>query len=208
MLTEDKQRASLLAEAQALLQQELSEHRAVFEATALMLGGPFVETLDILERGVRGGGKLLLFGNGGSAADAQHIAAELIVRYKTDRAAISAIALTTDSSTLTACGNDMGFDALFERQIEALGRQGDVAVAISTSGNSANVLRGLHQATSMGLKTVGLTGGTGGKMRGVCDALIIVPSTVTARIQELHGMIGHVLCKALERRLGLVEAAP
>jgi D-sedoheptulose 7-phosphate isomerase len=116
--------------------------------------------------------------------------------------------LTTDSSTLTACGNDMGFDALFERQIEALGRQGDVAVAISTSGNSANVLRGLHRAASMGLKTVGLTGGTGGKMRGVCDALIIVPSTVTARIQELHGMIGHVLCKALERRLGLVEAAP
>jgi len=208
MLTEDKQRASLLAEAQALLQQELSEHRAVFEATALMLGGPFVETLDILERGVRSGGKLLLFGNGGSAADAQHIAAELIVRYKTDRAAISAIALTTDSSTLTACGNDMGFDALFERQIEALGRQGDVAVAISTSGNSANVLRGLHQARSMGLKTVGLSGGTGGKMRSLCDALIIVPSTVTARIQELHGMIGHVLCKALERRLGLVKAAP
>jgi D-sedoheptulose 7-phosphate isomerase len=208
MLTDDKQRASLLAEAQSLLQQELSEHRAVFEATALMLGGPFVETLDILERGVRGGGKLLLFGNGGSAADAQHIAAELVVRYKTDRAAISAIALTTDSSTLTACGNDMGFDALFERQIEALGRQGDVAVAISTSGNSANVLRGLHQARSMGLKTVGLTGGTGGKMRSVCDALIIVPSTVTARIQELHGMIGHVLCKALEQRLGLVNAAP
>jgi len=208
MLTDDKQRASLLAEAQALLQQELSEHRAVFEATALMLGGPFVETLDILERGVRSGGKLLLFGNGGSAADAQHIAAELIVRYKTDRAAISAIALTTDSSTLTACGNDMGFDALFERQIEALGRPGDVAVAISTSGNSANVLRGLHQARSMGLKTVGLTGGTGGKMHSVCDALIIVPSTVTARIQELHGMIGHVLCKALEQRLGLVNAAP
>jgi D-sedoheptulose 7-phosphate isomerase len=208
MLTDDKQRASLLAEAQALLQQELSEHRAVFEATALMLGGPFVETLDILERGVRSGGKLLLFGNGGSAADAQHIAAELVVRYKSDRAAISAIALTTDSSTLTACGNDMGFDALFERQIEALGRPGDVAVAISTSGNSANVLRGLHQARSMGLKTVGLTGGTGGKMHSVCNALIIVPSTVTARIQELHGMIGHVLCKALEQRLGLVNAAP
>jgi D-sedoheptulose 7-phosphate isomerase len=208
MLTDDKQRASLLAEAQVLLQQELSEHRAVFEATALMLGGPFVETLDILERGVRGGGKLLLFGNGGSAADAQHIAAELVVRYKSDRAAISAIALTTDSSTLTACGNDMGFDALFERQIEALGRQGDVAVAISTSGNSANVLRGLRQARSMGLKTVGLTGGTGGKMRTACDALIIVPSAVTARIQELHGMIGHVLCNALEQRLGLVNAAP
>jgi D-sedoheptulose 7-phosphate isomerase len=204
MVTDNRQSAS---EAEALLLQELNEHRTVFEATALMLARPFIETLDILERGVRGGGKLLLFGNGGSAADAQHIAAELIVRYQADRAAIAAIALTTDSSTLTACGNDMGFDALFERQIEGLGRQGDVAVALSTSGNSPNVLKGLDRARSMGLKTVGLTGGTGGKMRGACDALIVVPSTVTARIQEMHGMIGHVLCKALERRLGLVDAA-
>ena len=204
MVTDNRQSAS---EAEALLLQELNEHRTVFEATALMLGRPFIETLDILERGVRGGGKLLLFGNGGSAADAQHIAAELIVRYQADRAAIAAIALTTDSSTLTACGNDMGFDALFERQIEGLGCQGDVAIALSTSGNSPNVLKGLDRARSMGLKTVGLTGGTGGKMRGACDALIVVPSTVTARIQEMHGMIGHVLCKALERRLGLVDAA-
>jgi D-sedoheptulose 7-phosphate isomerase len=198
----------LLPAAEALLQQELNEHRRVFEATALMLARPFVEALDILDRAVRSGGKLLLFGNGGSAADAQHIAAELIVRYQADRAAISAIALTTDTSTLTACGNDMGFDALFERQIEALGRKGDAAVAISTSGNSANVLRGLDRARAMGLKTVGLTGGTGGKMRSACDAVIVVPSTVTARIQELHGLIGHMLCKALEQRLGLVTAGP
>ena len=208
MSIDNSQSTLLVAAAQALLQQELSEHRRVFEATALMLGRPFVETLDILERAVRGGGKLLLFGNGGSAADAQHIGAELIVRYQADRAAISAIALTTDTSTLTACGNDMGFDALFERQIEALGRKGDAAVAISTSGNSANVLRGLDRARSMGLKTVGLTGGTGGKMRSACDAVIVVPSTVTARIQELHGLIGHMLCKALEQRLGLVTAGP
>jgi D-sedoheptulose 7-phosphate isomerase len=207
MLTDNRQSALLLA-AEALLLQELAEHRMVFEATALMLGRPFVEALDILDRGVRNGGKLLLFGNGGSAADAQHIAAELIVRYKADRAAISAIALTTDTSTLTACGNDLGFDAVFERQIEGLGRKGDVAVAISTSGNSPNVIKGLERARSMGLKTVGLTGGTGGKMRSVCDSLIVVPSTVTARIQELHGMIGHVLCKALEQRLGLVSAEP
>jgi D-sedoheptulose 7-phosphate isomerase len=205
MSIENRQIALLLAEAEALLLQELSEHRTVFEATALMLSRPFAETLDILDRGVRSGGKVLLFGNGGSAADAQHIAAELIVRYHADRAAISAIALTTDSSTLTACGNDLGFDALFERQIEGLGRKGDVAVAISTSGNSVNVIKGLDRARSMGLKTVGLTGGTGGKMRSVCDALIVVPSTVTARIQEIHGMIGHVLCKALEQRLGLVK---
>jgi D-sedoheptulose 7-phosphate isomerase len=204
----DNSQSALLPAAEALLQQELNEHRMVFEATALMLGRPFVETLDILDRAVRSGGKLLLFGNGGSAADAQHIAAELIVRYQADRAAISAIALTTDTSTLTACGNDLGFDALFERQIEGLGRKGDVAVAISTSGNSANVLRGLNRARSMGLTTVGLTGGTGGKMCNACDTVIVVPSTVTARIQELHGVIGHMLCKALEQRLGLVTAGP
>jgi D-sedoheptulose 7-phosphate isomerase len=204
MLQELGTRTAMSSEAEALLQQELSEHRTAFEATAQMLRDPFLDTLDILERGVRRGGKLLLFGNGGSAADAQHIAAELIIRYKTDRAAISAIALTTDSSALTACGNDLGFDALFERQVEGLGRSGDVAVGISTSGNSANVLKGLVQARAMGLQTVGLSGGDGGQMRNVCDALIVVPSSVTARIQEMHITIGHVLCKALERRLGLV----
>jgi D-sedoheptulose 7-phosphate isomerase len=181
----------------------LTEHRTAFEATAQMLVGPFVETLEILVEAVRHGGKLLLFGNGGSAADAQHIAAELIIRYKADRPAIAAIALTTDSSTLTACGNDLGFEALFERQIEGLGRAGDVAIGISTSGNSPNVLRALTRAKHMGLKTVGLTGGTGGRVGGLCDAAIIVPSAVTARIQEMHITIGHILCKALEQRLGL-----
>jgi D-sedoheptulose 7-phosphate isomerase len=204
MLQKSLPNPSFLGEPAVLLQQELGEHRSAFEAMAQMLTQPFIETLAILEHGVRRGGKLLLFGNGGSAADAQHIAAELIIRYKADRAAISAIALTTDTSALTACGNDLGFDALFERQIEGLGREGDVAVGISTSGNSANVLRGLSQARAMGLPTVGLTGGTGGQMHGLCDALIVVPSSVTARIQEMHITVGHVLCKALEQRLGLV----
>jgi D-sedoheptulose 7-phosphate isomerase len=204
MLQKSPPRMSFPTELEALLQQELAEHRGAFEATVQMLTRPFIETLEILEHGVNRGGKLVLFGNGGSAADAQHIAAELIIRYKADRAPIAAIALTTDSSTLTACGNDLGFDALFERQIEGLGRQDDVAVGISTSGNSANVLKGLSRARAMGLRTVGLTGGTGGQMRGVCDALIVVPSSVTARIQEMHITIGHVLCKALEQRLGLV----
>jgi D-sedoheptulose 7-phosphate isomerase len=190
--------------AEALLERELKDHRDAFEATAGMLGGLFAQVLAILEQGVRRGGKVLLFGNGGSAADAQHIAAELIIRYKTDRPAIAAIALTTDSSALTACGNDIGFEALFERQVEGLGREHDVAVGLSTSGNSANVIRGLKQARAMGLKTVGLTGGTGGQMHKVCDALIVVPSTVTARIQEMHILIGHMLCKGLEERLGLV----
>jgi D-sedoheptulose 7-phosphate isomerase len=192
------------AGAQVLLNEELAGHRCAFEATAAMLDGPFLRALEIVERGLRRGGKLLLFGNGGSAADAQHIAAELIVRYKTDRPAISAIALTTDSSALTACGNDLGFDAIFERQIAGLGRMNDVACGISTSGRSANVLRGLRQAKGMGLHTVGMTGGLGGDMAGCCDALIVVPSTETARVQEMHTMIGHVLCKALEQRLGLV----
>lgn len=204
MLKTDRPGASVMADAETLLLQELTEHRSAFEATANMLTRPFIEALEILERSVRNGGKLLLFGNGGSAADAQHIAAELIIRYKTHRAAISAIALTTDSSALTACGNDLGFEALFERQIEGLGREGDVAVGISTSGKSTNVLRGLRQARAMKLRTVGLSGGTGGEMGSVCDALIVVPSAVTARIQEMHITIGHVLCKALEQRLGLV----
>src|ERR1700686_1655410 len=155
MLHESLPSTSLLWEPAVLFQRELGAHRSAFDATVQMLSQPFIETLAILEHGVRRGGKLLLFGNGGSAADAQHIAAELIIRYKADRAAISAIALTTDSSTLTACGNDMGFDALFERQIEGLGRKGDVAVAISTSGNSPNVLKGLRRAKALGLRTVG-----------------------------------------------------
>jgi D-sedoheptulose 7-phosphate isomerase len=191
-------------DAAALLAQELQEHREAFESTAQMLSHPFAETLELLERSVRHGGKLLLFGNGGSAADAQHIAAELVIRYKADRSPIAAIALTTDSSALTACGNDLGFDAIFERQVEAVGRANDVAVGISTSGNSPNVLKGLRQARAMGLKTVGLTGAGGGQMPSLCDALIVVPSSVTARIQEMHITIGHVLCKALEQRLGLV----
>jgi D-sedoheptulose 7-phosphate isomerase len=191
-------------DAEALMRQELAEHRAAFDATAAMLSGPFVETLRILERGLRRGGKLLLFGNGGSAADAQHIAAELMVRYQANRAAISAIALTTDSSAVTACGNDIGFDAIFERQVAGLGRVNDVAFGISTSGKSANVLRGLRQARAMGMHTVGLTGAEGGDMPGTCDALIVVPSVQTPRIQEMHITIGQMLCKALEQRLGLV----
>jgi D-sedoheptulose 7-phosphate isomerase len=188
-----------------LLGVELEEHRQVFEATVRMLEAPFAAVLAIVERSLRGGGKLLLFGNGGSAADAQHIAAELVIRYKTDRPAIAALALTTDSCALTACANDMGFEAIFERQIEGLGRPDDVALGISTSGNSPNVLRGLRRARGMGLKTVGLSGGTGGQMPLLCDAVIVVPSPVTARIQEMHITIGHILCKSLELRLGLVK---
>jgi len=183
---------------------EFEEHKSVTNVTMSAVRGGFVAALSIMEHSLRQGGKLLFFGNGGSAADAQHIVAELVVRYKSNRAAVAAIALTTDSSILTACGNDLGFDALFERQIEAIGRPGDVAFGISTSGKSPNVLRALRQARSQGMQTVGLTGGTGGELGSICDATMTVPSPVTARIQEMHIMLGHMLCVALEARLGLV----
>ncbi len=189
----------------AFMRGELAEHRQVFEATAASIGRSFVSALELIEAGIRGGGKLLLFGNGGSAADAQHIAAECVIRYKTDRPAIAAIALTTDSSALTACGNDMGFDAIFARQVDALARSGDVAVGLSTSGNSPNVIAGLAQARAKGVKTIGLTGAGGGRMVEVCDVVISVPSNVTARIQEMHILVGHMLCKSLEQCLGLVD---
>jgi D-sedoheptulose 7-phosphate isomerase len=204
MLNAEEQSAVEESQIDEIFKHEFEQHKSVVDATARAVRRDFGLTLAILEQSVRQGGKLLFFGNGGSAADAQHIAAELVIRYKKDRKAIAAMALTTDTSTLTACGNDMGFDALFERQIEALGRPGDVAIGISTSGKSPNVLRGLRQARNGGLKTVGLAGGTGGEMATTCDAMIIIPSPVTARIQEMHITIGHMLCVALETRLGLV----
>lgn len=186
------------------MQSELAEHRQVFEATQAAIGSSFILACDLIEASIRSGGKLLTFGNGGSAADAQHIASELVIRYKQDRAPIAAISLTTDTSALTACGNDFGFDALFARQVDALGRSGDVAIGISTSGNSQNVIQGLVQARSKGMRTIALTGGARGQLTELCDVIISVPSAVTARIQEMHILIGHMLCKALEQRLGLV----
>ena len=190
-----------------LWHKELEEHRSTVEATTSGAAQSFCDAIGILESSIRSGGKILLFGNGGSAADAQHIAAELVVRYKSNRLPIAAVALTTDTSTLTACANDLGYDAIFERQIEAIGRKGDVAFAISTSGRSVNVLKALQQARSMGLHSIGLTGGIGGEMRDACETLIVVPSTITSRIQEMHITIGHMVCRALEERLGLVQPA-
>ena len=193
-------------ELDAFLSAEAAEHRESFESCMAGLQGPFAQTLAVWEASIRRGGKLLIFGNGGSAGNAQHIAAELVIRYKTDRAAIAAVALTVDVSTLTAAGNDMGFDAVFSRQVQGLGRPGDVAVGISTSGRSPNVLAALQEARRRNLATTGLIGGDGGPMRALCDAAIVVPSTVTARVQEMHLLVSHMLCKALEVRLGLVQA--
>ena len=188
----------------AFVRAEFEEHRAVCEGVQEGLAPSLGSILDLAERSIRSGGKLLLIGNGGSAADAQHIAAELVIRYREDRVPIAAIALTTDSSTLTACGNDLGFDNLFARQVEALGRSGDTLIAISTSGKSANVISALRQARAMKLHTVGFTGADGGNMCELCDALLVVPSRTTARVQEMHIFVAHVLCKALETKLGLV----
>lgn len=185
-------------------QSEFDEHAACMQATRAQLAPDFAALLDAAAQTIEGGGKILFFGNGGSAADAQHLATELTVRYKKDRAPIAAIALTTDTSALSAIGNDFGFEFLFSRQVEALGRKGDLAIGISTSGNSANVIRALESCRAIGIKTVGFTGETGGKMPPLCDILLNVPCKTTARIQEMHIMLGQMLCGALEMKLGLV----
>ena len=148
---------------------------------------------------LKGGGKILIFGNGGSAADAQHIAAELTGRYKKERRGLSAIALSTDTSALTAIGNDYGYSDVFSRQYEALPRKNELAWGISTSGNSQNVLKALKLAQQMGCKTLGFSGRDGGEMVGLCDVLLIAPSSDTPRIQEMHILMGHILCDLIER---------
>src|SRR5690242_1995142 len=188
----------------AFFRSEFAEHESVLEAALAQCEAPFAALVAAALAAIRGGGKILLFGNGGSAGDAQHLATELTVRYVKDRAPIAAIALTTDTSALTAIGNDFGFDHLFARQVAALGKKGDVAIGISTSGNSPNVLNALTECRKLGITTVGFTGKTGGKMPPLCDIMLNVPSTTTARIQEMHITLGQMLCGALEINLGLV----
>ncbi len=147
---------------------------------------------------IKAGNKILIFGNGGSAADAQHIAAELVGRYKTERRGLPAIALSTDTSALTAIGNDYGYDRVFDRQVEALANEGDLLIGISTSGNSANVNNALKRGKELGCKTIGFSGKGGGEMNGLCDLNIVVPSDDTPRIQEMHIMIGHILCQGID----------
>ena len=150
---------------------------------------------------LKAGGKLLLFGNGGSAADAQHIAAELIGRFARERQALPAIALTTDTSAITALANDYSFERTFARQVEALCDRRDVVLAISTSGQSPNVIAGVEAASQRGASTIGLTGAPGGRLRDTCDQCICVPSQETARIQEGHTLVAHILCEIVEREL-------
>lgn len=145
--------------------------------------------------------KIMFCGNGGSAADSQHLSAELIGRYKKNRKPLSSISLTTDTSALTAISNDFSFNDIFSRQVEALGNKGDVLYAISTSGNSENIIKAIHQATENGLITIGLTGKNNGKIENICDCIIRVPATSPDRIQEMHIAIGHIICEIIEDTL-------
>ena len=184
---------------------EFAEHLAVAQATSQQLREPFLKMVDACVSTIRAGRKIFFFGNGGSAADAQHLATELTIRYKKDREPIAAIALTTDTSALTAAGNDLGFDNIFARQLAALGQRGDVAIGITTSGRSPNVIKAFETARKLGVVTVAFTGGTGGNILPHADHVLLVPSTVTARIQEMHITLGQMLCGALEIELGLVS---
>jgi D-sedoheptulose 7-phosphate isomerase len=188
---------------EAFFKAEFAEHHDVARHSEATLSGGFAALVRACTKSIRAGGKLMFFGNGGSAADAQHLATELTIRYKRDRAAIAAIALTTDSSALTAAGNDLGFEQIFARQIEALGKPGDVLIAISTSGKSPNVIAALKQARSMRLVTAAFGGKGGGEMAPLADHLLLVPTATTARIQEMHILLGQMLCAALEIELGL-----
>lgn len=185
-------------------ESELAEHARVVVATREKLAEPFAKLVEVCTNAVRREGKLLFFGNGGSAADAQHLATELTVRYVKNREPIAAIALTTDTSALTAIGNDFGFEQLFARQVAALGKPGDVAIGISTSGRSANVIQALRVARELGIVPAALTGKAGGDLLGLAEPILVVPSDTTSRIQEMHIMLGQMLCGALERDLGLV----
>lgn len=183
---------------------EFDQHQATVQATRDALAEPFARLVEACVASLNHGGKVLFFGNGGSAGDAQHLATELAARYITNRPAIASVALTTDTSLITAIGNDLGFDRVFARQIEALGKPGDVAIGITTSGKSANVTRGLEQASAMGLVSAALSGRDGGDLVGLADPLLIVPSDTTSRIQEMHITLGQMLCGAIEVELGHV----
>ena len=163
--------------------------------------GQIKEIADLMIECLKKNGKVIIFGNGGSASDAQHIAAEFVGRFKRDRTALAAIALTTNTSILTSLANDYGFEIIFAKQIEGLGQKNDIALGISTSGKAKNVALGIKQAKKMGIKTVALTGGDGGELAKLADTALLVPSSVTARIQEAHITIGHIICELVETTL-------
>ena len=186
----------------AFFRDELDRHIAAARATRDGLSRAFGRLVRLSADALQNGGKLVFFGNGGSAADAQHLAAELVVRYRADRKPLAAVALTTDSSILTAAANDLGYDGVFARQVAALCTAGDVAIGITASGESANVVRGLEAARDLGAVAAAFAGCAGGRLVGLADPLLVVPSDDVPRIQEMHIALGHMLCGALERICG------
>jgi D-sedoheptulose 7-phosphate isomerase len=187
----------------SLIESAFSEHVAVANKTLAALGGDIAKAADIVSRAMKNDGMLLLCGNGGSASDCQHISAELVGRYKKDRRPLRAVSLHTDTSSLTCIANDFGYEDIFTRQVEALGRKGDVLLAISTSGNSENVRRAMAKAKELGITVIALLGKEGGPCAPLAELALIVPSNTTARIQEMHIMIGHLICEMVEHDLGL-----
>jgi len=179
------------------IEKEIAEHLNV-----VMTMSSLIDRVEIAAQlcidALQEGGKLLIFGNGGSAADAQHIAAELVGRYKVNRKGLSALALTTDSSALTAIGNDFGYKSLFDRQVEALANKGDVLIGISTSGKSINVINALKLGSQLQCKTIGFSGNDGGQMNKICDVNLVIPSKDTPRIQEMHIVLGHTICHLID----------
>lgn len=183
------------------IQESFEEGARLRLQLAADLGPVIVQAAAAIVHCLREGGKLLFFGNGGSAADAQHLAAEFVGRFVLERPGLPAIALTTDSSILTAIGNDYGFDRVFSRQLEALAQPGDIAIGISTSGGSPNVLAAIHEARRRNLKTIGFSGKDGGELARIVDFSLLVPCRTTARVQECHITIGHILCELMEQEL-------
>jgi len=178
--------------------EELKDHQQVIQKVIDLLSGDIETGCEMITSVIKNGNKVLIAGNGGSAADAQHIAAELSGRFVKERRALPGIALTVDTSALTAIANDYGYNHVFSRQLEALAQPGDLFIGISTSGNSQGILNAFEAAKKLSCKTLGLSGRDGGKMTGMCDLNIVVPSQITARIQEMHILIGHILCKAVD----------
>jgi D-sedoheptulose 7-phosphate isomerase len=194
----------IVAAMNARISTNLGQSIAAKQAFAEASGDRIIQLVDWLTAAFRAGGKLLILGNGGSAADAQHVAAEFVNRFRIDRRPLPAIALTTDTSVLTSIGNDYGYDLIFAKQVEALGRPGDVVLAISTSGRSPNVIRAVEKAREMGLKTAALTGGAsspGGGLASAVDLLLNVPTDSTPHIQETHLWIEHMVCELVEEEL-------
>lgn len=185
----------------SLIEFEFNEHLKTAQATLNYIVEPLEVAANLCIDSLKNGGKILIFGNGGSAADAQHIAAEMVGRYKVERKGLAAIALTTDTSALTSIGNDYGYDHVFSRQVEALANKGDVVIGISTGGSSNNVINGLKTAKELGCKLIGFSGRDGGKMNVLCDVNLVVPAQDTPRIQEMHIVVGHTICHLIDLEL-------